>query len=42
MTDLMPHPVCIVCWNHYYPELLLLHEEYKGLIKIRVEVAHLD
>ena len=25
-----------------YPELLLLHEEHKRLIKVGVEVAHLD
>ena len=28
--------------DRFYPELLLLHEEDKRLIKVGVEVAHLD
>ena len=38
----MRHPVCSAFHDRFYPELLLLHEEHKGLIKVGVEVAHLD
>ena len=41
-NGLMRHPVCSAFHDRFYPELLLLHEEHKGLIKVGVEVAHLD
>ena len=33
---------CETKYKNCYPELLLFHDEHKGLIKIGVEVAHLD
>ena len=35
-------PLCKSVFKYDYPELLLLDDEYKGLVKVGVEVAHLD